>query len=140
VSAFWSARVRKCPHVSAKNADVRILCAFCPQLCSVLRHKISLHRQQRRCEQQRHNSSSSSSSGLQCQQRSNSKTAIVKLTTMNHFALHDRRPRKRNGTQDQQKIATAAAAQQAVAAATGKANDALRCSIACCHTPQRDSS
>jgi hypothetical protein len=36
---------------------------------------------------------------------------------MNHFALHDRRPRKRNGVQEHQETATPAAAQQAVAAA-----------------------
>jgi hypothetical protein len=63
--------------------------------------------------------------------------SVNKLTSMKHFALHDRRPRKRK---EQQETATPAAAQQAVGAATGKANDALRCSIARCHTPQRDSS
>jgi hypothetical protein len=121
--------------VSAKNADVRIMSASNPQLLGL--DTRYLHRRQQRCEQQWHNNNNNnnnnnSSSTVGC--------SVSKLTTMKHFALHDRRPRKRNGTQEQQETATPAAAQQAVGAATGKANDALRCSIARCHTPQRDSS
>jgi hypothetical protein len=114
-----------CPRLSA---CVRILVRTCPQVSACVRKKCGCPhpvRNSARYFDTRYlcidNSAVVSSSGttaaaersgLQCQQRSNSKTAIVKLTTMNHFALHDRRPRKRNGTQDQQKIATAAAAQQ----------------------------
>jgi hypothetical protein len=125
-----SASVRMCPQKMRTSAS----CPHPIRNCSVSTQDICCREQQwhNNNNNNNNNNNSSSSSTVGC--------SVSKLTTMKHFALHDRRPRKRNGTQEQQETATPAAAQQAVGAATGKANDALRCSIARCHTPQRDSS
>ncbi|MEY3318682.1 MAG: hypothetical protein RL540_1054 [Actinomycetota bacterium] len=42
MSAFWSACVRICPHLSAKNADIRILSASCLHLVRIRSHSIHI--------------------------------------------------------------------------------------------------